>query len=237
MSYSQTLSSQTLPFSYVHKVTTPLNLGLPRDLTVLRDSMDLRRITGLDVSQDSRTAEYRKILDQLRSSDVLNTHFRLERYLSVISPPPLTHTDLFSLSQEKLQALSASTDLLRTCIPEDSLLRKLLTCIPLVGIIPALINERSLEIKISKPETNNYKAKLVTIKNHYKICSVIREILSLALIVNQIAVSAFNWPIGICAGIIAVSSVAFNVYGIYKNTKLINDLQANNQISSDIEVW
>lgn len=124
-------------------------------------------------------------------------------------------------------------------IPEDSIYRKLLACIPIMGIIPTVINERSLRKKITQTKDVTSLVKLISIKNHYKISSIIRESLSFALVAS-VALKILGAATGIgmimASGIIVGNCIALYAYGIYKNKQQINELQAHGLPSSDIQI-
>jgi hypothetical protein len=113
---------------------------------------------------------------------------------------------------------------------EDSIYRKLLACIPVIGIIPTVFNELSLEARISKDRNPARLVKFITVKNHYAIASIIREVLSIALLIAGVAYNVLKGDIRMAitaaTGIIAGSSIAYNAYAIYKNSQRISELEA-----------
>ncbi len=68
-------------------------------------------------------------------------------------------------------------------IPEDSRLRKFLACLPIVGIAITILNERSLQKRIRRSRDLTRIVKMIQVKNHYKIASIIRSILTAAVVV------------------------------------------------------
>lgn len=111
-----------------------------------------------------------------------------------------------------------------TFIPEDSIYRKLLACIPLIGIYVTVRNESSLKNKITESKDLPYIAALVAIKNHYKIASIVRKVLTMVLIITQIATASFAVA-GV--GIIGTGFISYYAYAIYKNRQLLRELNRN----------
>lgn len=73
-------------------------------------------------------------------------------------------------------------------IPEDSLLYKILSCIPVFGFFVSTICLSSLKGKIKQEFPNTQREiDLRSLKVEYKICSMAREVLSIALIVTALA--------------------------------------------------
>lgn len=118
-------------------------------------------------------------------------------------------------------------------LPEDSIYSKLLSCVPLLGIIPTVINESSLKKKIMQTNEKNTDrlVKLIDTKNHYKWASIVRELLSVALIVSTVAFGILSGGIamGVAIGstIVGGSLIAFYAHGIHKNKQYINILKTN----------
>ena len=123
--------------------------------------------------------------------------------------------------------------------PEDSIWRKLLSCIPIIGIVPTAINERSLKKKITTADQHKKVIKCINIKNHYKGCSIIRQSLTVAL-VSSIALMALSPAIGIgvlvAAGVIGGSFIAYNAYALHKNRELVQELEKNKPLSEALKV-
>lgn len=115
-------------------------------------------------------------------------------------------------------------------IEENSLLMKVISYIPLIGIIPAFIQEVSLANKIFNTSATEVPRviELINIKNQYKIASAVRNLLTAALIV---AGTAF----GILGGALVSSAVptvtliglaGLHIYKMSQNNKLITELQS-----------
>ena len=122
-------------------------------------------------------------------------------------------------------------------IPEDSIYRKILACIPLIGHFVAPINERflvkkidaMLMIEIENVHQIKYTHKLIMVKNSYKRCSIIRDFLYLATIIAGVALSIINVnvPGAIIFSTIAIGLIASNIYGLRHNQQAINKLYMN----------
>lgn len=106
-------------------------------------------------------------------------------------------------------------------VPEDSIFRKLAACIPVIGIYFSVTNQRSLVKKITTWEGNKTKAALIYVKNHYKVASIVRNILSVALVTSTVALSSLV-PVVIP---LAMVSNTCKAYAIYKNRQLSKELQ------------
>lgn len=116
----------------------------------------------------------------------------------------------------------------------------LLACIPIIGIIPSFIMESSINKIIADigfgyilhrteriTKVNNV-IKLIRIKNHYKISSIIRDFLSVVLLVSVVACNV------LVVAMIEGSSLIGHTRRIYKNKQLIDELQRDGFPSSGI---
>lgn len=86
--------------------------------------------------------------------------------------------------------------------PEDSLFYKLLACIPIIGTISTLLNEGSLRVKIIQSKNIQQTNRLINVQNHYKIAAIIRELLSVAIVIASLAVGM----LGVIAGVKMVAA-------------------------------
>lgn len=220
-----------LPKTKVSQQATESNFSFK-----LNEAIDLPKAK---VSQQNLESNFSFRLNEkidLLKSDILTDLFKTEKYLVTthLSPPP-TPLPLFSSFKFQEEGPDKGWGAIFTYvdyIPEDSIYRKLLACIPIIGIIPAFINERSLSEKITKTKDNARIIKLINIKNHYKISSIIRESLSVALVVVSVALAILGSSTGVGIAMIGGCCIAFHAYEIYKNKQLIKDLQTQAQESN-----
>jgi hypothetical protein len=123
-------------------------------------------------------------------------------------------------------------------IPEDSLLRKIAACIPILGIVSSVMNELSLKESIREIEKPIRIIRRIEVKNHYKIASVVRELFTLAIAVAAVAGGVFSSSIGLGVVIAAsaITALFVGIYGykIYQNRELVNSIQVANTKPSDI---
>lgn len=116
--------------------------------------------------------------------------------------------------------------------PENSIWRKLFACIPVIGIISNIFNERPLAKKIYHATCSDRAIELINIKNHYKLCTIIRASISMAIVVAKVSLPVISASgFGICFAILGTGHILRQAYGIYKNKNLINDLQKNLEVS------
>ncbi len=120
---------------------------------------------------------------------------------------------------------------------ENSTFLKVMVCIPIIGIFPGDICEHLLEKKLKKEVNSKNKITILNIQRDYKICALIRNLLSIALAVSVVALGIFSgFAVNIILGV--VSFVAFNtgknVYDIYKNRQAVNKLKAADSRVFDI---
>lgn len=117
-------------------------------------------------------------------------------------------------------------------IAEDSLLRKIIACIPLLGIISSVKNELSLKGAINENKDPQRIIRRIEVKNHYKIASIMRELLTLALVVAIVASGILSVGTNISIGIIVTAAVItacfVGVYGykIHQNKQSIIKLMS-----------
>jgi len=189
MSYSPISS----PYTQSSSSTTHLNLST--DLDVFRDVnfANSKKLGDLDVFRDVNLANSKKLGDftqaynqqplfeRLRLNDVLDNTFKVQKDLTLAtqmqSLPPLPPLKIpsFVLPERNLdKGWSEISTCVEEDIPEDSIYRKLIACIPILGAIPTLMNNISLNKKIAQTKEPIRLVKLIIIKNQYKIASIIR---------------------------------------------------------------
>lgn len=170
--------------------------------------------------------------------NVSNTKFREDQRIYemfiqwIITSPPSRFPQIEELELDDVP-MAFGTNLnsiieAKLPLPEDSIWRKLLACIPLIGIVSSVINERSLKAKIAATASPQQISDCIIVKNHYKISSIIRECLTVALVVTSVALTVFALPIGLGliagAGFIGAGFVGYHSYALYKNKQLIHQL-------------
>jgi hypothetical protein len=225
-----------MSYPCAQSIPSATHLNFSRDLNNLIDVTDSMKIGGLPQVYN----EHRQLFEGKQLNDLLVNSFKPEKHLSFTmqTPPPLPVLEIPPIAAQK--DLSATCVKIVKCvdadIPEDSIYRKLLACIPIIGVIPSIINQGSLRKTITQTKESARLVKLISIKNQYKISSIIRQLLSVALIVAGVSLTILCGPIGIVTGIMIGSCTAFDAYGIHKNKQILDELQANGLPSSGIRV-
>jgi hypothetical protein len=75
---------------------------------------------------------------------------------------------------------------------EDLIIFKAVACVPVVGLVAQMGAESFLKNKIEEEfHASPYVAKLIKVKNDYKICGIINNVISMALLVAGFAMGAF----------------------------------------------
>jgi hypothetical protein len=110
-------------------------------------------------------------------------------------------------------------------IEEDSTLMKVLSCIPLLGIVPAIMQDKTLGLKIFLTDDVPRLVELIKVKNQYKVMNVVRDVISLALIITGLAFGVLSVISCITLGILAIS-IVLNISRFYENKTVIHILQA-----------
>jgi len=115
--------------------------------------------------------------------------------------------------------------------PEDSKILKGLACLPVLGSIITIIAQSSLNKKIEASEIDRARIiKLVEIKNHYKVSTIICGILNIAILATCIALCILNHLLagviigGVCIGI-NVLGIGLAAYRRHKNEEVIAELR------------
>lgn len=98
-------------------------------------------------------------------------------------------------------------------LPEDSIYRKLSACIPLFGIASSIYHERSLEAKLKQEQDPQNQLQLHKVLRDYKIAAVVRDILSIALLVSTLALTLLTGTV--C--LIGVGVLAYHSYKLYQH--------------------
>lgn len=135
-------------------------------------------------------------------------------------PPPPVRKKLVLPSLEKFSKFPPMWDLCYLKDDEDSLWRKILACIPLIGIVPAEISMHSLRGKMhntNRPERNIYLLKII---NQYKACSTLRAFLTVALAVSALSFQILSAPVVIGLVLASCCSAARSIYDAILNAKM-----------------
>lgn len=118
---------------------------------------------------------------------------------------------------------SADGSLTSSEIPEDSICSKLLSCLPVIGYLVKVVNEAALLNKIQGDGRGlQGRIECIKIKNHYKLTSIVREVLSVAALSHFVAASIFFY-----LAIVFVALIANHIYNFSKNHNLIVLLSQN----------
>jgi hypothetical protein len=116
----------------------------------------------------------------------------------------------------------------RPHIEENSNWMKAVSCVPILGIIPSMIQETSLVTKIAEERRAPKKIELIQIKNHYKIANATRGVLAAALLVIGIASGILNLGF-LVASLSVIGLLGFSVWDISQaihNAKIVDGLRA-----------
>ena len=125
-------------------------------------------------------------------------------------------------------------DAIPTTISENDLFPKIATCIPVIGAIVGGIAQYSIAKRLQGIRMDQLcrianTIFLIEVKNHYKIASVVRDVVVLAILVAQLAAGLFTGmyvTFGVLAGV-CVFLIGKSIYEIYRNQQNINHLQNN----------
>lgn len=111
-------------------------------------------------------------------------------------------------------------------IEENTTLKKILSCIPLIGFLPSFIHEKSLKAQIKLSNNVPRMVELLKVKNQYKVMNIVRDFINIALIICGFAFGILGTAFcGICLGIYAID-ILFNVERLSENKVAIHTLQA-----------
>ena len=117
---------------------------------------------------------------------------------------------------------------------ENSTILKVISSIPPLGCILREITHYTLNKKITAASNGNDVPRMITlidIKNHYEVAALVHDLLILALSITSITLRILTGapirPISIALFVMMIASVAYDCYQIYKNDKIIEDLQNN----------
>lgn len=148
-------------------------------------------------------------------------HHAVQRF----TPPPGPVVDFFNdlkLPKPQFGPNPIALDVkIEKEISEDSWMPKILSCIPIIGLIPTFTNEVSLKEKIDETQDLSEAKKLLAIKNHYNITSLIRVGLTIA-IVTALALTILNPIIGVI-NITLIAAAIFYTFCYIKNKQALLD--------------
>lgn len=172
---------------------------------------------------------------QLKLATMMEQH---QQKLATIKPIKVKSTPPLEPLQFTMPSLQSNTNTIASMgltmvdddIPEDSIYRKILACIPLIGIIPSLMNKSSLVEKIRESWDTSISVrliKLISILSHYNIATIVRTILTVASIVASVAYGIMgggSLTIGVSLAI-GISWIAYQGFLIHKSRQDIKMLQ------------
>lgn len=116
-------------------------------------------------------------------------------------------------------------------IKENSLIYKILSVLPALGIIPQLIAEKLLmcSAKTTSDLAIPRFIKIIEVKNHYKICGIIRSMLTIAGIIVCLALGIFSpWTL-IPVAVLAAWTV-LDIVNLNHNRQILADLHENGPV-------
>ena len=114
-------------------------------------------------------------------------------------------------------------------IEADNIICKVIACMPFIGFAAYCVSVNSLDVDLAKTVDRSRTIKLVEVRNHYKIATIIQTVILIAMIATFMATgilraAAADLSIGgVCMGVL-VGAAAYNVYLIRCNHKLIDEI-------------
>lgn len=112
-------------------------------------------------------------------------------------------------------------------IEENSAFLKAVSCIPLIGMWPSALAERSLNTKLQNETSAPRLIELIQVKNDYKKANGIRNLLSLALVIGGLALGIMSKGVAVFSGIFFAGIAAFNAHRATRNVEVIQELQSS----------
>lgn len=113
-------------------------------------------------------------------------------------------------------------------IKEDSIVLKVLTCVPIIGIFVSQSCYTSLKTKLLQKVTVPHMIELVRVRLDFQAIDVVRNILSVVLLVELIARGVFSAGLLVLAvpGIVIFALLALgHIVECHKNYKIFSELQ------------
>ena len=114
-----------------------------------------------------------------------------------------------------------------TTIEEDNVIFKALTCVPVVGVFVSLFQQNDLSQQMRSTNDQNRLIQLIEVTNDYKIASIVRDVILLAMIVASFATGIFS-PLGLITAALFITLIVFQVKQIHHNDQMIAQLAARN---------
>lgn len=114
-------------------------------------------------------------------------------------------------------------------IPEDSIVLKVLACVPAIGNFVSVVSYFSLKTKLLQPTTIPHTIELIRVKNDFIVADIMRNMFFVVLLVSQIALGVFSggWLVVPVLGAIFFTIIALvHLIQINQNNKIIRELQA-----------
>jgi hypothetical protein len=115
-------------------------------------------------------------------------------------------------------------------IEEDSVILRAVACVPIIGTVVSLRIETSLNEKMKIEKNESTVIELLEIKNQYKVANMIRNLITIAVVVSLLASRIIPLTIanealaGGCVGIlVAAAGISFHQRNV--NMKTIREIQ------------
>ena len=128
-------------------------------------------------------------------------------------------------------------------LEEDSFFRKAAACVPMLGTISSFFNETSLALKINQnflSESNDFLVRHIEVKNHYKVASIIRETLSIAIIATLMALAILQGKIPLSVGGVSIAIlgglIAWHAHTMHHNKGIIKELNTTLSLKPSLKV-
>jgi hypothetical protein len=130
-------------------------------------------------------------------------------------------------------------------IPEDSIFRKAVTCIPFLGVAFQIANDLSIQNKCftythsGTPIDNNRLIYMLNVKNHFNVAFLVQTILTIACMAAVVALGIFGSYMAIPAillGGLFGGIAGLCILDIYQQRKIVTYLQVNGY-QSGMKLW
>lgn len=119
-------------------------------------------------------------------------------------------------------------------IEENFFLKKGMACLPILGVIPGLFFEISLIKQVYSNISDKRKVECLHLLNHYFMCDMIRDSLSLATLEYMDSQFKLNSMIKPTLYTVATVTNLWRVYGIYLNQIDIKVLQEDEKLRKTV---
>lgn len=129
--------------------------------------------------------------------------------------------------------MSASAISPISVIPENSIILKAISCVPIVGILAQLFSELSIVARIEGQNIPRL-IELIDIKNDYKIAGIIRTSVECALAIACMVFEIFE--ISIILPLVSCACIFLHVYNLTHNQAIIAQIQNQGMPSTSIKI-